>query len=103
MLYYGTISGFVKTAASGAAVGAGLASLLSSGGSVRRASAISAAISELPEEAYTTIGGDLKSCRILNGERGGQGGDVAVGKRVKRARDRVMWEGRDGGPGSECY
>ncbi|CAN0316732.1 unnamed protein product, partial [Ectocarpus sp. 13 AM-2016] len=40
----------------------------SGGGSeVLRTSAAFAASSDLPEEAYTTIGGNMKTCRILNG------------------------------------
>ena len=33
---------------------------------IRRASA--AITAELPDDAYTTIGGDMKSCKILNGK-----------------------------------
>ena len=52
----------------GAAALGGLASssLVTGVGPVRRASAMTPSM-ELPDEAYTTLGGDMKSCRILNG------------------------------------
>ena len=56
---------------------------------MRRASAALSASSELPEEAYTTLGGDLKSCKILNGMwqlSGGHGYRVQAGPAVSDMR-----------------
>lgn len=54
-----------------------------------RASASLTASSELPEDAYTLLGGDMKSCKILNGMwqlSGGHGYRPQVGPAVSDMR-----------------
>lgn len=55
-------------------LGASATAALAGLGGVRRASAgaggvpgASSVSMELPDDAYTTLGGDMKSCKILNG------------------------------------
>lgn len=37
-------------------------------GAVSRSQAAQTPLAALPDDAYTTLGGDMKSCRVLNGE-----------------------------------
>ena len=62
------------------------------GGAVRRASAATLSASSefaLPDDAYTLLGGDMKSCKILNGMwqlSGGHGYRPQVGPAVSDMR-----------------
>lgn len=64
-----THSSLVERSLGATTAAAALAGGLSGG--VRRAFAAGGASGvsmELPDEAYTTLGGDMKSCKILNGK-----------------------------------
>lgn len=82
----------VQTSLGATTTGLLASSVINGGGPVRRAAAATLSASSefaLPDDAYTLLGGDMKSCKILNGMwqlSGGHGYRPQVGPAVSDMR-----------------